>query len=185
MTDSTAATDENRSNANVGQERVVMRLCYVSGPFAYFTSKELSEQWGDDWNDAPYEHNAGEPYAPCWHNTPHGLKNEMRGCREGTAVRIMPGELCRNSCCAGDWNDDGTPKFEIKKIAFECDLETPEERTSSANSQYSVEMINSGAIAWLSSPSYAKVKVAIQAGATMEEFVSKIKMTGGSVYFPA
>jgi hypothetical protein len=49
------------------------RLCYVDGHFAYFTTKELSEQWGDDWNDAPYEHNAGKPYewsgsdkAPKW-----------------------------------------------------------------------------------------------------------------------
>lgn len=37
-------------------------LCYVSDQFAYFTTKPLSEQWGDDWNDAPYEHNAGTPY---------------------------------------------------------------------------------------------------------------------------
>lgn len=38
------------------------RLCYVSDAKAYFTTKPLSEQWGDDWDDAPYEHNAGEPY---------------------------------------------------------------------------------------------------------------------------
>lgn len=37
-------------------------LCYVSGQCAYFTTCELSKQWGDDWNDAPYEHNAGSPY---------------------------------------------------------------------------------------------------------------------------
>lgn len=37
-------------------------LCYVRGHFAYFTPHALSEQWGDDWNDAPYEHNAGRPY---------------------------------------------------------------------------------------------------------------------------
>ena len=37
-------------------------LCYVCGPWAYFTTRELGEQWGDDWNDAPYEHNAGRPY---------------------------------------------------------------------------------------------------------------------------
>jgi len=37
-------------------------LCYVTGNFAYFTTQLLSEQWGDDWNDAPYEHNAGTPY---------------------------------------------------------------------------------------------------------------------------
>jgi hypothetical protein len=39
-------------------------LCYVSNGCAYFTLKPLSEQWGDDWNDAPYEHNAGPPYDP-------------------------------------------------------------------------------------------------------------------------
>lgn len=37
-------------------------LCYVSGHFAYFTTQALDMQWGDDWNDAPYEHNAGIPY---------------------------------------------------------------------------------------------------------------------------
>jgi hypothetical protein len=39
-------------------------LCYVEGPWAYFTTRDLDKQWGDDWNDAPYEHNAGEPYEP-------------------------------------------------------------------------------------------------------------------------
>jgi len=38
------------------------KLCYVDGVFAYFTLKELDKQWGDDWNDTPYEHNAGDPY---------------------------------------------------------------------------------------------------------------------------
>jgi hypothetical protein len=37
-------------------------LCYVDGNWAYFTTQPLEKQWGDDWNDAPYEHNAGEPY---------------------------------------------------------------------------------------------------------------------------
>lgn len=38
-----------------------MRLCYVEDGVAWFTS-DFDGQWGDDWNDAPYEHNAGEPY---------------------------------------------------------------------------------------------------------------------------
>jgi len=38
------------------------QLCYVDGCFAYFTSADITKQWGDDWNDAPYEHNAEEPY---------------------------------------------------------------------------------------------------------------------------
>lgn len=37
-------------------------LCYVDRPWLWFTTAPLSEQWGDDWNDAPYEHNAGSPY---------------------------------------------------------------------------------------------------------------------------
>lgn len=36
-------------------------LCYIDRNFAYFTN-DMKEQWGDDWNDTPYEHNAGEPY---------------------------------------------------------------------------------------------------------------------------
>lgn len=38
------------------------KLCYVEDNEAWFTTQELSKQWGDDWNDAPYEHNAGTPY---------------------------------------------------------------------------------------------------------------------------
>lgn len=44
-----------------------MELCYVDSIddfgdilMVYFTNNP--KQWGDDWNDKPYEHNAGEPY---------------------------------------------------------------------------------------------------------------------------
>jgi hypothetical protein len=37
-------------------------LCYVDNQRADFTDKPLSEVWGDDWNDAPYDCNAGAPY---------------------------------------------------------------------------------------------------------------------------
>lgn len=46
---------------------MVYKLCYVDGHKAYFTSN-WKEQWGDDWNDRPYEHNAGEPYHHYWVN---------------------------------------------------------------------------------------------------------------------
>lgn len=47
-------------------------LCYVEhGEWAWFTTRPLDEQWGDDWNDRPYDCNAGRPYGPregeCWH----------------------------------------------------------------------------------------------------------------------
>jgi hypothetical protein len=37
-------------------------LCYVDDGWAYFTTQALDEQWGDDWDDAPYECNAETPY---------------------------------------------------------------------------------------------------------------------------
>lgn len=37
------------------------KLCYVDGNKAWFTNNFI-KQWGDDWNDSPYECNAGEPY---------------------------------------------------------------------------------------------------------------------------
>jgi hypothetical protein len=37
-------------------------LCYVESGTAFFTTQAIDKQWGDDWNDAPYEHNAGDPY---------------------------------------------------------------------------------------------------------------------------
>lgn len=49
---------------------MVYKLCYVDGNKAYFTSN-WKEQWGDDWNDRPYEHNAGEPYR---HYYEHGVE---------------------------------------------------------------------------------------------------------------
>ena len=41
------------------------KLCYIDENKAYFTTQSLSKQTGDDWNDVPYEHNAGSPYE--WH----------------------------------------------------------------------------------------------------------------------
>ena len=37
-----------------------LKLCYIESGVAYFTNNK--DQWGDDWNDSPYECNAGVPY---------------------------------------------------------------------------------------------------------------------------
>lgn len=37
----------------------------VSDKIAFFTPY-YDEAWGDDWDDAPYEHNAGYPYDDIW-----------------------------------------------------------------------------------------------------------------------
>lgn len=39
-------------------------LCYVEQSWAYFTTQPLDKQRGDDWNDEPYQYNAGQPYRP-------------------------------------------------------------------------------------------------------------------------
>ena len=38
-----------------------LKLCYCANNIMYFTS-DMASQWGDDWDDSPYEHNAGPPY---------------------------------------------------------------------------------------------------------------------------
>jgi len=38
-----------------------LKLCFVKYGWAYFSSLPAEEQSGDDWDNAPYEHNAGEP----------------------------------------------------------------------------------------------------------------------------
>ena len=57
------------------------RLCYVTNQWAYFTTQPLDKQWGDDWNDWPYEHNAGEPYE-------YGDRDRERGDQPWEIVKI-------------------------------------------------------------------------------------------------
>jgi hypothetical protein len=49
---------DNRMNKDAKESR----LCFVKDNFAYFTTQPLADQRGDDWDDAPYESNAGYPY---------------------------------------------------------------------------------------------------------------------------
>ena len=46
---------------------MVYKLCYVDDNKAWFTSN-WEKQWGDDWDDRPYEHNAEQPYTSYWEN---------------------------------------------------------------------------------------------------------------------
>ena len=40
---------------------MMYQLCYVDGHIMWFTDN-FADQWGDDWDDKPYEHNADPPY---------------------------------------------------------------------------------------------------------------------------
>lgn len=145
------------------------KLCYVKDNFAYFTTRDLDKQWGDDWNDAPYEHNAGRPYEPCWHNEP-GVDKKYK----------LKDELCRERCCIDDWDEEGNPKWKIKKVAFDGNFEEP--CGHSTNSSFSVEKINAGAIAWLIGSDIKSKPVAINAGISIEDFIKKIGLGRGNVY---
>ena len=76
-------------------------LCYISNNFAYFTTRALSKQWGDDWDDAPYEHNAGTPYGPhnedehweikvvAYKHPNYATPGESRGANSGYSVEMI------------------------------------------------------------------------------------------------
>lgn len=135
------------------------KLCYIEGDTAYFTTQDLDKQTGDDWDDVPYEHNAGTPYEP----------------------RVLHFSDGRKEKYALDWHEDGTPMFEIYHLKFACwNLETPAARHY--NSPYSVDMINAGAVAWLSGKDKDGKPIAIQAGASIEEFKQKVRQAGGTIY---
>lgn len=134
------------------------KLCYIDSRFAYFTTQELSKQWGDDWDDVPYEHNAGVPYEPHYHYYTDGSKKKS----------------------GLEWNEDGTPKWEIYKIGYDCyPAETPA-YIAAGNSRYSVQAINNKLTPWLTKwPDKA-----LFAGASVEEFIAFIEECGGTVYLP-
>lgn len=89
-----------------------MKLCYVDDSSAYFTDEPLDEVWGDDWDDVPYEHNAGTPYGdtlelmfshlnlyePCWGyvNSPYSVKDINSGAvawlSDRNGINIMAGD---------------------------------------------------------------------------------------------
>ncbi|NMC35339.1 MAG: hypothetical protein GYA36_23205 [Veillonellaceae bacterium] len=40
----------------------MLKLCYVEDQWAYFSPQDPTKLFYDDWDDAPYEHNASAPY---------------------------------------------------------------------------------------------------------------------------
>ena len=98
------------------------RLCYVEESWAFFTTQPVADQWGDDWNDVPYEHNAERPYEWRPHSEPKA-KWEIRkvawegpfetpadvaGCNSGYSV-----EMINRGCVAwlapSRWADNPAP----------------------------------------------------------------------------
>ena len=69
-----SVSDNELFDINDANIRENLKLCYVGTDseeldfpvhICYFTEESLDDVWGDDWDDAPYEHNAGIPNTPC------------------------------------------------------------------------------------------------------------------------
>ncbi len=81
-------------------------LCYVKGVTAYFTTCPLTHQYGDDWNDVPYECNAGAPYT--W--SAYMLE------RHGVAhYEITPVVFVGPYCEPRDYHECGSP-YSVQRI---------------------------------------------------------------------
>lgn len=127
------------------------KLCYVEGNKAWF-SDNFENQWGDDWNDAPYEHNAGLPYD---HWSELIEDNEDIFKRKWKHHEIKHKVLYFET---KDWDE-----------VLPCD--------NFSNSPYSVEDINKQAVAWVHTS-----KFNILAGTTIEKFIETIESNGGKIY---
>lgn len=158
------------------------KLCYIehNANRAWFTSADLKDQWGDDWNDAPYAHNAGTPYAPSIHYFSSG---EMKLSKK-------------------DWNEDKTPKYQLLVLNFskpqECSLYKDFEQEMEQfqiefpeSMHISVEELNAKKAAWASikkwnndSKRYQIVEN-IYAGESPSEFVEKIEKYGAMLLIPS
>lgn len=129
---------------------------YKAGEFelkAYFTPKHLDEQWGDDYNDIPYEHNAGIPYDDLvleTRETPEGLHIATK--IEYYNIIVVP--------------------FCVRSYSYHLPKDY-----GGYNSPFSVDMINAGAVAWIYDASESgKIKnmTSIHAGCKLDEFIEKL-----------
>lgn len=131
------------------------KLCYVdseewpgSPMTLYFTEfDDISKQWGDDWNDRPYEHNAGTPYEYDYSQPEQGVKN---------GVGIYP-------------------KISIFKMVIMGAYNILTPRTNTRNSPYSVEDINKGIVPWLTITNNKDNTIFVKAGITVKDLLDILK----------
>lgn len=101
------------------------RLCYIDGNKAWFTDN-FDRQWGDDWDDRPYQCNAEEPYDSWREEIPHKPPIYEKEYKE------HPINLKTLYFETNDWSE--------KKP---CDM-----------GSFSVKDINKGAVAWIHTENY-------------------------------
>ena len=111
---------------------------------AYFTTIPLEKQWGDDWNDVPYEHNAGIPY-----------DDIVYGRDENGKVFVE--------------SRDAFPIYKVYFTPKHDYVRMPEDYSCGGNSPFCVDDINKGAVAWLFNG-----ECGIQGGTTLPNFIKII-----------
>lgn len=158
------------------------RLCYADldrdgAIIAYFTTQPIAEAWGDDWDDAPYEHNAGPPY--------HWRPETGIGCKcngPGGFPAFTLGANKRGGLC-GEPNHErvpGRPMWRILRATITGSFDLPAD--GHTNSPWSVSDINSGAAPWLRGGEDNHDR--LMAGATLPEARAFVTRHGGQLHAP-
>lgn len=129
-----------------------LKLCYVENGIAYFTTAELGDQTGDDWEDKPYQHNAGPPYE--WRpsmlewrlgaDLPHGISYYQLACCRFTGPFLEPKDFYES------W--------------------------------ISVDEINQYRIPWVKTNEFVDNAISIYAGTTPLDFYKAIHDVGGQLW---
>ena len=144
------------------------KLCYVDDDSEYtggnltlyFTElNDVTEQRGDDWDDAPYEHNAGTPYE-------HDYNQPEQGVKDGRGIY---------------------PRIKIYKIMITDGHNIMTPRTNQLNSPYSVEDINKGVVPWLTIIDKEDKAVYVKAGTTLRDTLKALSKSQDYIglYFEA
>lgn len=132
------------------EEFLDFKLCYVDDDSEYtggnltlyFTElNDVTEQWGDDWDDAPYEHNAGTPYE-------HDYNQPEQGVKDGRGIY---------------------PRIKIYKIMITGGHNIMTPRSKQLNSPYTVQDINKGIVPWLTIMDKKDKAIYVKAGTTLRD----------------
>lgn len=127
---------------------------YIPGEqefYAYFTPLSLKDQWGDDWNDSPYDCNAEIPYDIVIDDseTTSPDINVARKTHEITIIQVPFAIKSYNTMFPKDWSE---------------------------NIPFCVDDINNGAIAWIYDNNSANHKsVCVYAGINPFDFIQKLE----------
>lgn len=132
------------------------KLCFVDSESEYagddltlyFTElDDVTKQWGDDWDDAPYEHNAGTPYENDYNQPEQGVK-------DGRGIYS---------------------KIDIFKMVIQGGYNILTPRSNTINSPYTVEDINKGVVPWLTIITEDDKSIFVKAGSTLKEVLEALK----------